>query len=195
MRPRPGRRHHRQPERRPGMQPTSSRPSGRAFSQTYRIYYADTDAGGIVYHARYLEFAERSRAEMLRQVGHPLVGPAGEQFVARAAALSWQKPARLDDLITCETSVMHARGASIRIRHAFFRGTRRWSRSRSTSSTSTARCGRRGCPTRCARGWRRSWKAPNPAPNARSRPCRRGCGRGTSRSAPPGSRIAGPGSG
>jgi len=104
------------------MQPTSSRPSGGAFSQTYRIYYADTDAGGIVYHSRYLEFAERSRAEMLRQIGHPLVGPAGEQFVARAAALSWQKPARLDDLITCETSVMHARGASIRIRHAFFRG-------------------------------------------------------------------------
>lgn len=104
------------------MQPTSSRPSDRAFAQDYRIYYADTDAGGIVYHARYLEFAERSRAEMLRQLGHPLVGPAGEQFVARAASLSWQKPARLDDLITCRTSVVHTRGASIRIRHAFLRG-------------------------------------------------------------------------
>ena len=103
------------------MQPTSSQGSARAFSQDFRIYYADTDAGGIVYHARYLEFAERSRAEMLRHVGHPLLGPAGEQFVARAATLSWQRPARLDDLITCRTTILHARGASIRIRHAFLR--------------------------------------------------------------------------
>lgn len=103
------------------MQQPSSRPSARVFSQGYRIYYADTDAGGIVYHARYLEFAERSRAEMLRHVGHPMVGPAGEQFVARAATLSWQRPARLDDLLTCETSILSVRGASIRIRHAFFR--------------------------------------------------------------------------
>jgi acyl-CoA thioester hydrolase len=103
------------------MQPTSDRETGRAFSQTYRVYYADTDAGGIVYHSRYLEFAERSRAEMLRHVGHPLVGPAGEQFVVRAAKLSWQKPARLDDLITCRTSIMFTRGACIRMAHDFLR--------------------------------------------------------------------------
>lgn len=101
------------------MQPDQT---ARAFSQSYRVYYADTDAGGIVYHSRYLEFAERSRAEMLRHIGQPLVGPAGEQFVARAATLSWQRPARLDDLITCETSILQVRGASIRIGHAFLRG-------------------------------------------------------------------------
>ena len=101
------------------MQPDQT---ARAFSQSYRIYYEDTDAGGIVYHSRYLEFAERSRAEMLRHIGQPLVGPTGEQFVARAASLSWQRPARLDDLITCQTTILRVRGASIRIGHAFLRG-------------------------------------------------------------------------
>ncbi|MDF3854572.1 YbgC/FadM family acyl-CoA thioesterase [Paracoccus sp. P2] len=92
---------------------------GHGFTQTYRIYYADTDAGGIVYHSKYLEFAERSRSELLRHVGYPLVSPNGEQFVARNADIAWQRPACLDDLIACTSSVISIRGASVRIRHVF----------------------------------------------------------------------------
>ncbi|KGJ11343.1 YbgC/FadM family acyl-CoA thioesterase [Paracoccus versutus] len=94
---------------------------GPAFTQAYRVYYADTDAGGIVYHSRYLEFAERSRSELLRHVGYPLVSPDGEQFVARNADIAWQRPACLDDLIVCATSVISIRGAGVRIRHVFRR--------------------------------------------------------------------------
>ena len=41
-----------------------------------RVYYEDTDAGGVVYHANYLRFAERARTEALRDLGHPACGPA-----------------------------------------------------------------------------------------------------------------------
>ncbi|GLK64932.1 YbgC/FadM family acyl-CoA thioesterase [Paracoccus kondratievae] len=103
------------------MPSTSPVQAENVFVQTYRVYYAETDAGGIVYHSKYMEFAERSRSELLRHVGYPLVSAEGGQFVARNASISWQRPARLDDLIRCESSVIAIRGASLRIRHAFYR--------------------------------------------------------------------------
>ncbi|NPD14416.1 YbgC/FadM family acyl-CoA thioesterase [Xinfangfangia sp. D13-10-4-6] len=92
------------------------------FTQEIRVYYADTDAGGIVYHARYLEFAERCRSEFLRHIGCPLVSDEGNNFVVRRAQIEWHAPARLDDLLICQTLVISARGAKVNMEHRFFAG-------------------------------------------------------------------------
>ena len=71
-----------------------------------RVYYEDTDAGGIVYHARYLAFAERARTELLRERGVPhadLVRNEGLIFVVRRIKMDYLRPARLDDLLTVAT--------------------------------------------------------------------------------------------
>src|SRR5690606_1374514 len=70
-----------------------------------RVYYEDTDAGGVVYHANYLRFAERARTEYLRQRGfdHPtLLAAQGGQFVVTRCTIAYRAAARLDDLLTVE---------------------------------------------------------------------------------------------
>ncbi len=81
-----------------------------------RVYYEDTDAAGIVYHANYLKFAERARTEWLRETGldHPtLIERFGGQFAVRRCALDFKRPARLDDPLTVETSITSSGGASL----------------------------------------------------------------------------------
>ena len=71
-----------------------------------RIYFSDTDAGGIVYHSRYLDMAEHARTEMLRCLGlshQEVIEEKGTAFVVRRAALDFQKPAVLDDLVEVRT--------------------------------------------------------------------------------------------
>jgi len=80
-----------------------------------RVYFEDTDAGGIVYHATYLRFAERARSECLRDLGFPhaeLVARHGMFFVVRRAKLDYLRPARLDDLLVVTTEVLTVGGAS-----------------------------------------------------------------------------------
>ncbi len=84
-----------------------------------RVYYEDTDAAGMVYHARYLAFAERGRAEMLRWAGVPhedLVRVEGLIFVVRRAKIDYLRPARLDDVLQLTTvpTVMRAATAVLR---------------------------------------------------------------------------------
>jgi acyl-CoA thioester hydrolase len=65
-----------------------------------RVYYEDTDAGGVVYYANYLRFFERARTEWLRALGceqSALLRETGVAFVARSAQLEYLKPAKLDD--------------------------------------------------------------------------------------------------
>ncbi|MDR2508300.1 MAG: tol-pal system-associated acyl-CoA thioesterase [Candidatus Accumulibacter sp.] len=72
------------------------------FSIPVRVYYEDTDAGGVVYYANYLKFLERCRTEWLRSIGHDqidLLGDPGIAFVVRGVSLEYLKPARLDDLV------------------------------------------------------------------------------------------------
>ena len=79
-----------------------------AFTIPVRIYYEDTDAGGVVYYANYLKFLERCRTEWLRAIGHEqadLLRDPGIAFVVRSVALEYLKPARLDDLITISLEV------------------------------------------------------------------------------------------
>ena len=74
-----------------------------AFSIPVRVYYEDTDAGGVVYYANYLRFFERCRTEWMRHAGYgqaQLAAEAGIGFVARKAACEYLKPARLDDVLS-----------------------------------------------------------------------------------------------
>lgn len=88
------------------------------FALTFRVYYEDTDAGGIVYHANYLRWMERVRTEWLRTLGVQqidLAAQQGLQFVVSELEIQYVKPARLDDLLTVDLTVDQVRGASLRL--------------------------------------------------------------------------------
>ena len=87
-------------------QPRGLNPAGHRFP--IRIYYEDTDAGGIVYHAAYLRFAERARTEALRAMGLPhaeMAARHGAFLVVKRIEVEYAKPARLDDLVTIRTTI------------------------------------------------------------------------------------------
>jgi acyl-CoA thioester hydrolase len=91
---------------------------------TARVYYQDTDAGGIVYHANYLSFGERARTEALRDMGAPhaqMIAEHGVMFVVHRVNLHYQRPARLEDVIRIETRITSVRGASVTINQHFWR--------------------------------------------------------------------------
>ena len=83
-----------------------------AFTIPVRIYYEDTDAGGVVYYANYLKYLERCRTEWLREIGHDqadLLRDPGIAFVVRSVSLEYLKPARLDDLLNSNPSYVFFR--------------------------------------------------------------------------------------
>jgi len=74
----------------------------KIFSLPVRVYLQDTDAGGVVYHASYLNFMERARTEWLRTHGYSNAGlmkELGVVFVVRSLKLDYLKPAQLDDML------------------------------------------------------------------------------------------------
>lgn len=81
-----------------------------------RVYYEDTDAGGVVYYANYLRYLERARTELMRTRGIDVAELAtrGVLFVIVRASLEYRRPAVLGDLLTVETVVADLRRASIR---------------------------------------------------------------------------------
>ena len=84
-----------------------------------RVYYEDTDAGGVVYHAGYLRFAERARTEALRDAGIPhaeLVQGFTLMFVVRHLEVDYLRSARLDDSLTVVTEPLVVGGASVTLR-------------------------------------------------------------------------------
>ena len=92
---------------------------------TARIYYEDTDAGGVVYHANYLRFAERARTEALRDLGVPhaqMTQQHGLIFMVRRVKLDYLAPARLDDSLTVVTDLTALRGASVDLRQQIWLG-------------------------------------------------------------------------
>jgi len=105
-----------------GTLPSSIR-EGRHYYRL-RVYFEDTDAGGIVYHANYLGFAERARTEALRDLGVPhaeLLGRFGLIFVVRRAKLDYLRPARLDDELLVTTEGVAMAAASLSLRQCFRR--------------------------------------------------------------------------
>lgn len=89
-----------------------------------RVYYEDTDAAGIVYHANYLKFAERARTELLRDLGFDhrgLAGEAGIAFAVSRCAMRFLAPARLDDLLAVHTDVIALSGARLELEQRVLR--------------------------------------------------------------------------
>jgi acyl-CoA thioester hydrolase len=83
-----------------------------------RVYYEDTDAGGIVYHATYLRWMERVRTEWLRALGarhSALAEHDGVQFVVSDLEIRYRRPARLDDLVDVDLEVLEVRRATLRV--------------------------------------------------------------------------------
>lgn len=81
-----------------------------------RVYYEDTDAGGIVYYANYLKFAERARSEMMRQVGiesSQVMQEHGVALTVKTCHVDYKKPARLDDELEVHSRITKIGGASL----------------------------------------------------------------------------------
>ena len=110
------------------MAPPPSHPSPNPtepFQISVRVYYEDTDAVGIVYHANYIKFAERARTEYLRASGwdHQKVGKElGIAFVIRNMEISFHAPARIDDLLTASAEVMNCGTTSFTMEQRICRG-------------------------------------------------------------------------
>ena len=87
-----------------------------AFLWPVRVYYEDTDAAGIVYHANYLRFMERARTEWLRALGFEqdaLVRDHGVVFVITESNLAFKRAARFNDELVVRSTLENVRGASI----------------------------------------------------------------------------------
>lgn len=94
-------------------------------THSVRVYYEDTDAGGLVYYANYLKFAERARTEILRGLGieqAELIKTDDIGFVVRKCIVEYFKPAQLDDLLTIKTHVNDITKATIAMQQAIMRG-------------------------------------------------------------------------
>lgn len=88
----------------------------KAHIYSLRVYFEDTDAGGIVYYANYLRFAERARTEMLRSVGIEsghLMRENNISLTVKTCQLDYQKPAHLDDALEVHSRIIKVGGASL----------------------------------------------------------------------------------
>jgi acyl-CoA thioester hydrolase len=95
------------------------------FTWTVRVYYEDTDAGGIVFYANYLKFYERARTEWLRSLGidqQTLRDREGAIFVVRSASVDYLASARLDDEVKLTLSVEKLGRASVQFAQQAWRG-------------------------------------------------------------------------
>ena len=87
-----------------------------AFIWPVRVYYEDTDSGGVVYYANYLKFMERARTEWLRQAGieqDQLLREQSLLFMVRSAKLDYHRPARFNDFLMVHSRILVARRVSI----------------------------------------------------------------------------------
>ena len=88
----------------------------KQFCWPVRVYYEDTDAGGVVYYANYLKFMERARTEWLRELGYEqdvLLQDYSLVFVVRSVQIDYLQPARFNDALTVTAQVAELTGASI----------------------------------------------------------------------------------
>ncbi len=96
--------------------PTSSDDSRTTFDWPVRVYYEDTDAGGVVFYANYLRFMERGRTEWLRALGYEqddLRQREGIIFTVRRVEIEYLAPARFNDRLTVRSSLDQVGGASL----------------------------------------------------------------------------------
>lgn len=95
-----------------------------AHSIEVKIYYEDTDAGGVVYYANYLRYLERARTEFLASRGIDIAArhAQGELYVVAHVELDYRKPARLGDVLHITTWIEELRPASMRLKHYILKG-------------------------------------------------------------------------
>ena len=113
----------------PGVEEIAASPSGiiaggRHF-YALRVFYEDTDAAGIVYYANYLRFVERARTEMMRLLGYEhsaLRDATGVNWTVRSCAVDYRRPARLDDRLVVDSTIVDLGGASLEIEQTVRRG-------------------------------------------------------------------------
>jgi len=97
----------------------------KIFSLPVRVYFQDTDAGGMVYHASYVNFMERARTEWLRTFGYSNAGlmkELGVVFVVRSMKLDYLKPALLDDLVTVTARIKETGRSRVTLLQTVMRG-------------------------------------------------------------------------
>jgi acyl-CoA thioester hydrolase len=96
-----------------------------SFVWPVRVYYEDTDGGGVVYHANYLKFMERARTEWLRHLGfeqnHLRIDP-GVLFVVREVRLKYKKPACFNDTLNVVTELSSSGRSLLEFRQTILRG-------------------------------------------------------------------------
>ena len=108
------------------MQPSpSSTPAAAPFEHALRVYWEDTDAGGVVFYANYLKFFERARTEWLRSLGvgqQALREATGAIFIVAETQLRYIAPARLDDALRVTVQLQQRGQASLHIQQQAWRG-------------------------------------------------------------------------
>jgi acyl-CoA thioester hydrolase len=133
-----------------------------------RVYYADTDFSGVVYHARYLEFLERGRSDFLRLAGvhhtELIEGKHGERivWVVRRMEIDFVQPARIDDILTVETCTDSISGARIVMAQELKRGEDLLVRAR----VEAAIIGEGGRPKRFPKEWIAAFMPIRPVPSS-----------------------------
>jgi acyl-CoA thioester hydrolase len=133
-----------------------------------RVYYADTDFSGVVYHARYLEFLERGRSDFLRLAGvhhtELIEGKHGERivWVVRRMEIDFVQPARIDDILTVETRAASISGARIVMAQELKRGEDLLVRAR----VEAAIIGEGGRPKRFPKEWIAAFMPVRPIPSS-----------------------------
>lgn len=111
-----------------------------------RVYYEDTDMGGIVYHANYLKFVERARSDWVRGLGidQNALRQAGVVFAVRRIVSDFLKPALFDDCLSVETRVLSRKPARVVLEQVVLRGGERLY----ASEVTLVALSRAGAPTR-----------------------------------------------
>lgn len=100
--------------------------AARPFRFSVRVYWEDTDAGGVVFYANYLKYFERARTEWLRSLGQQqerMRVDTGTVFIVTDTAIRYLRPARLDDLLSISVVVTHAGRARLTIAQQAWRRT------------------------------------------------------------------------
>ena len=100
-------------------------PLTQEFRFTLRVYWEDTDAGGVVFYVNYLKYFERARTEWLRSLGieqETLRRDFGLLFIVTDTSLNYRRPARLDDQLEVTASLLELRRASLQITQQAWRG-------------------------------------------------------------------------
>ena len=106
--------------------PLAAHAAQRPFRHPVRVYWEDTDAGGIVYYANYLRFLERARTEWLRSFGHSQsqqLKESGLAFTVIGVSVEYHRPARLDDEIIITALPQRVGGAVVRFDQRIYRET------------------------------------------------------------------------